>query len=458
MVHAFVPSRHDVRALVRLAVPIVAMQVGLMLMNVIDTVFVGHVSARELAAAALGSLYTIGLFNFALGVVWAVDPLVSQALGARDPAAAALGVQRGIVLAAAMGVVATLLCVPAEWVYRSLREPEDVIPRAVAFVHISAPSLTPMLLFVALRQSLQAMKRTKALVAVVIVSNLLNAGLDWVFVFGHWGLPALGAPGSALATTITRFVGLVVLYGIARRDLEPMLRPWRREALAIGPLLRTFRLGLPIGAQNSVEFTSFAAISVFAGWFGAEAVSGHQVAINLASLMYMVPLGLASASSVLVGHAIGEQDLPHARRVAASALLVGVGYMVLSACVLLAVPSLFANAYTSVAGVVAVAVLLIPIAGVFQVFDGLQVVAAGVLRGAGDTRAPLVSNMLGFWLVGMPVSLWLGFRAGMGVVGLWWGFVAGLAAVAVFLVLRVRSLLSRPVARISVEGESASSG
>jgi MATE family, multidrug efflux pump len=455
MFQAFVPSPHDVRALVRLAVPIVAMQVGMMLMSVVDTIFVGHVSARELAAAALGGLYTIGLFNFCLGVVWAVDPLVSQALGARDPAAAALGVQRGLVLAAVMGAVATVLCVPAEWVYRALHEPPDVIPRAVSFVHISAPSLVPMLLFVALRQSLVAMKRTSALVAVVVLSNLLNAGLDWVLVFGHWGLPAMGAPGSALATTITRFLGLFALLGIAWRALEPMLRPWRKEALALGPLLRTFQLGLPIGAQNSVEFTTFAAISVFAGWFGAEAVSGHQVAINLASLMFMVPLGIGSASSVLVGHAIGEQDMAHARRVAASALAVGAGYMALSACVLLALPGMFASAYTSVPGVVAVAALLIPIAGVFQVFDGLQVVSAGVLRGAGDTRAPLISNVLGFWLVGMPVSLWLGFKGGLGVVGLWWGFVAGLAVVAAFLVLRVRELLSRPVARISVEGEPA---
>jgi MATE family multidrug resistance protein len=455
MFQAFVPSPHDVRALVKLAVPIVAMQVGMMLMSVVDTVFVGHVSARELAAAALGGLYTIGLFNFALGVVWAVDPLVSQALGARDPAAAALGVQRGLVLAAVMGAVATLLCIPAGWVYRVLHEPADVIPRATAFVHISAPSLVPMLLFVALRQSLQAMKRTHALVGVVVLSNLLNAGLDWVLVFGHWGFPAMGAPGSALATTITRTLGLFALLAIARHDLAPVLRPWRKEALAIGALLRTFRLGLPIGAQNSVEFTTFAAISVFAGWFGAEAVSGHQVAINLASLMYMVPLGIGSASSVLVGHAIGERDMVHARRVAASALAVGAAYMVLSACVLLTLPALFAGAYTSVPGVVAVAVLLIPIAGVFQVFDGLQVVSAGVLRGAGDTRAPLVSNVLGFWLVGMPVSLWLGFRAGLGVVGLWWGFVAGLAAVAAFLVLRVRALLSRPVARTSVESEPA---
>src|SRR5262245_35599350 len=332
MFRAFVPSAHDVRALIRLAVPIVSMQVGLMLMNVVDTVFVGHVSARELAGAALGGLYTIGLFNFCLGVVWAVDPIVSQALGARDREAAAIGVQRGLVLAAAMGVVASLLCLPAEWVYRALREPEAVIPRAVAFVHISAPSLPPMLLFVALRQSLQAMKRTGALVIVVVLSNLLNAALDWVFVFGHWGLPAMGAPGSALATTITRYVGFLVLLAVAWHDLEPMLRPWRRAAAAPGPLRRTFQLGLPIGAQNSVEFTTFAAISVFAGWFGAEAVSGHQVAINLASLMFMVPLGIGSASSVLLGHAIGEQDMPNARRVAATPLALGAASTRLSAC------------------------------------------------------------------------------------------------------------------------------
>src|SRR5262249_32896147 len=162
-----------------------------------------------------------------------------------------------------------------------------------------------------------------------------------------------------------------------------------------------------------------------------------------------------SASAVLVGRAIGEQDMPHARRVAASALLFGAGYMLISACLLLAFPWMFAAAYTNVPGVITVAAALIPIAGVFQVFDGLQVVSAGVLRGAGDTRAALVANVLGFWLVGMPVSLWLGFRAGHGVVGLWWGFVAGLAAVAVFMMSRVRSLLSRPVARISVERETA---
>jgi len=318
-------------------------------------------------------------------------------------------------------------------------------------VWTSAPSMVALLSFVTVRQSLQAMKHTRAIVGTIVVGNLLNAGLDWVFVFGHLGAPPMGAVGSALASTISRWVMLGLLLLLSRRELRPMLVPWRREALALGPLIRTLRIGLPIGAQTIVEYTTFAAISVFAGWFGADALGGHQVALNLSSLTFMVPMGIGGAAAVLVGHAIGEGDLAHARRVAASALLCGATFMAMSALVLLGFPGVFARAYTSVPGVVAVASSLIPIAGVFQVFDGTQVVASGVLRGAGDTRAAMISNVLGFWMVGTPVSLALGFGARGGVVGLWWGFVAGLAAVAVFLVLRVKRRLSRPIERVQVE-------
>jgi MATE family multidrug resistance protein len=295
------------------------------------------------------------------------------------------------------------------------------------------------------------MRHTRAVVITIVAGNLMNLALNWVFVFGHLGAPAMGAPGSALSSTIGRWFMLTLLLVLARRDLSGLLAPWRREALRREPILRTLRIGLPIGIQSSVEFTTFASISVLAGWFGAEAIGGHQVAINLASLMYMVPMGVGSATSVLVGHAIGERDTAHARRVAGSALACGAGFMLLSAIVLLAIPGVFARLYSSVPEVVAIASVLIPIAGLFQVFDGLQVVASGALRGAGDTRAAMVANVLGFWLLGMPVSLWLGFGAKLGVVGLWWGFVVGLAAVATFLVGRVRVRLGGEIERMRVE-------
>jgi MATE family multidrug resistance protein len=423
-------------------------------MGVVDTVIVGHVSSRELAAASLGNLYFYALGMFGMGIVWGIDPLVSQAMGARDHEGAARGIQRGIALAIGTGLVVTAFCLPAESVFRLLRQPADVVPRAARFVWVSAPSLPLMLVFMSLRSSLQAMKHTRPALITIVAGNVVNLLLNWVFVFGHLGFPAMGAVGSALSSALGRVIMLSLLLLIAWPVLRPMLRPWRPAVLARGPLVATLRIGIPIGLQTSVEFTTFAAISVFAGWFGADALSGHQVAINLASFMYMVPAGLGSASAVLVGHAIGEGDTPHARRVAASALACGGGFMLLSAVTLLVFARGFAAAYTSVTGVIAVAASLIPIAGVFQIFDGLQVVAAGVLRGAGDTRAAMISNVLGFWLVGMPVSLALGFGAHGGVVGLWWGFVAGLAAVAAFLVGRVRVRLSGELKRLHVEGQA----
>lgn len=453
MFRSFVPSRTDLAALLRLAGPIVAVQVGGMLMGVTDTVIMGHVSATELAATALGNLYYYGLNSLGVGIVWVLDPVVSQAMGARDHEGAALGIQRGVVLGLLLGVIASLLCLPAGPILTALRQPADVVPRATAFVLTSAPSLVFMLAFMTLRQCLQAMKHTEAIVATVVVGNLVNLGLNMVFVFGNLGFPAMGCVGSALASVIARLVMLVMLLVLSRRTLGPMLRPWRPEALRPWPLVRLFRMGLPLGLQNGVEFATFAGISVLAGWFGAEAMGGHQVAINFASLIFMVPLGIGSAGAVMVGHAIGAGDEAHARRVAGAALVCGAGFMAFSAGLLLIMPGVFARLYTDVPGVLAVAVALLPIAGVFQVFDGLQVVAAGLLRGAGDTRAPLLANVVGFWIVGVPVSLWLGFREGMGVVGLWWGFVAGLVAVAAFLVLRVRVRLTRPLSRLRLEDE-----
>ncbi len=455
MLGSFTPSARDVRALLALAIPIVVVHVGLMFVSLVSTIYLGHVSARELAAGALGNLYVVGLTSFGIGTLWAVDPIVSQALGARDHEGAALGVQRGLVLGVVMSALMILACLLAGPVFQLLRQPAEVVPRAQTFVHLSAPSLAATMLFVTLRQSLQAQQRTRGIVLAIAAGNAVNLLLHEWLVSGRHAAPGWGANGSALAIAASRFTMLGALLAFAWRDLAPVLRPWRRAAAERGALLRTLQVGLPIGTQNSVEFLTFGLISVFAGWFGAHAIGGHQVAIHLASLMFMVPLGVGSAAAVLVGRAIGEQDLAHARRVAASAILCGAGFMAASACALLAGAAGFARALTSVPEVIAVATVLIPIAGVFQVFDGVQVVSAGALRGAGDTRAPLVANLLGFWLVGMPVSLLLGFRAGLGVAGLWWGFVAGLAAVACFLLLRVRRLLSRPVARLRVGAEPA---
>ena len=446
-----VPSLSDFRALLKLALPIVVVQVGLMMMGVVDTIIVGHVSATELAAAAIGNLYYYGLTMFGMGTLMAIDPIVSQAFGARDEPAIARGLQRGLVLAVIISIPVALLCLPAEPILTALRQPPEVVPRAAGFALMSAPGVPAFFVWMVLRLALQSMKKMRPVLITMIVANLVNAGLNWVFVFGNLGAPAMGAVGSAFSSTIGRYVMVIMLVVMSWSDLRPYFRPWRPESFQRAPLLRTLAIGTPIGVQISLEYGAFAVIALLAGWFGAEAIGGHQIAINFSSLTFMVPMGVGSAAAVLVGHAVGANDPLHARRVASTALACGIAFMLLTAAGMLTMPGLIARVYTSTPAVAAVAATLIPIAGVFQVFDGIQVVAAGILRGVGDTRAPMLINVLAFWLVGMPVSLWLGFRMNAGVAGLWWGFVAGLAAVAILLVLRVRHRMSGALERVKVD-------
>jgi MATE family multidrug resistance protein len=210
-------------------------------------------------------------------------------------------------------------------------------------------------------------------------------------------------------------------------------------------------LGLPIGFQQFLEYSAFAAVGLLMGTFGAKQVASHQIALNLAALTFMVPLGVSAAAAVRVGHAVGSGDLGRARLAARLSYLLGGGFMTATALLFLTLPAPLAALYTPDSSLIAIAATLIPVAGVFQVVDGMQAVGAGVLRGLGDTRLPLLAMLSGYWVIGVPVSLWLGFKTAMGPEGLWWGFVAGLGSVALFLLWRVRTLFRRGVSRIHVD-------
>lgn len=437
--------------MLRLAVPVVTIQVGMMAMGVVDTIMVGHVSAQALAAVALGNLYFFTLAVFAMGTLMVLDPVVAQAVGAGDLPAVARALQRGIVIAALLALPAVILLVVAEPVFRLLRQPAEVVPLAAAYAVRTAPGTLPFLLFVVFRQSLQAMGRTRPIVAAIIGANLVNAALNWVLVFGHFGVRPMGVVGSAWATTVSRILLVVWLWVAARAQLGPLLLPVRPEIWRLPPLLRMLRLGVPIGAQHVLEFGAFALVALMMGWLGTREMAGHQVAINLAALTFMVPLGVGDAASVLVGHAVGRRDPEGARGAARAAFACGIGFMAVTGAVFLTLPIHLARLYSQDVAVISVAVTLIPIAGVFQIFDGTQVVAGGILRGLGDTRAPMIANLLGYWAVGIPVSAYLGFRTGLGPAGLWWGLVLGLGLVGTSLLLRVRIRLARQQPRVLID-------
>ncbi len=448
-------SRHQFRAelveLLRLAVPTVAVQVGWMSMGVVDTIVVGHVSANAMAAVALGSLLFLAVSIFGMGVLTGLDPVISQAVGARDEPAVARGVQRGLILTLGLTVLSTLVIVPARPLLEALRQPPEIVPTVVAYMRVAAGGFLPFYAVVLVRVLLQATGRVGSMVWATLAANVLNLALNWVFVFGHLGAPALGAVGSSWATTLSRWALALFMVAFSWRELRHRVRPWARDALAARPMGRVLALGAPIGMQYTLELGIFSLVGLMMGRLGAIPMAANQVALNLASITFMVPLGVSIAASVLVGRAIGRGDMQAARRAAVASVVCGIGFMALSAVVMLTAPGMLARVYTTDAAVAALAGTLIPIAGVFQVFDGTQVVSIGVLRGTGDTRTPMLVNILGYWMIALPLSAWLGLYTPAGPAGMWWGLVAGLVIVALILVTRVRVRLRGEVRRLEVE-------
>jgi multidrug resistance protein, MATE family len=446
------PSRSDVGAVVRLAFPVAMVQVGIMAMGVVDTLMVGRVSPVDLAAVALGNLYFFLVAVFGMGVLMALDPLVAQAVGAGDREGAARALQRGMILATGLGLLGMVALLPAEALFHFAAQPAEVIPVAARYALWSIPGVLPFYGFVVIRQTLQGMGRVAPILWTALAANLLNVFLNWMLIWGNLGAPRLGAVGSAMGTSIARWAMAGMLLAAAWSLLGGYLVPVRARILAPRPLWAMFRLGAPIGAQFQLEFGAFATIGLFMGWLGTIPMAAHQVALNLASFAFMVPVGIAAAAAVRVGQEVGRGEPDAARKAAGASLFLGVGSMCMTAFLFLVVPGFFGRLYTDDPGVIALVVVLLPIAGVFQVFDGVQAVAAGVLRGVGDTRGPMWMNIVGFWVLGIPLSLLFCFPLGWGAAGLWWGLAVGLAAVAVLLVLRVRHRFGRELSRVDVEG------
>jgi MATE family multidrug resistance protein len=335
-------------------------------------------------------------------------------------------------------------------VLSALGQSSAIVNAAVPYIQVQWPGMVAFFLSIAMRQTLQALGHLRPIVIATAVANVVNGFLCWGLVFGHWGLPRLEIVGAGIATTFARWFMVVLVLTLAWRDLRPRLA-WRRDTLHLAPMLRMLRIGLPIGFQVLLEYGVFATVGLMMGHVGPIAAGAHQIALNLSSLTFMVPLGVSSAGSVLVGRAVGAGDATAARRAGIAALVTGAGFMTISAALFLLVPRALALAYTPDRAVVALAASLIPIAGFFQVFDGLQVVSIGVLRGVGDTRTPMIVNAIGYWGCALPLSLWLGFGLGLGPRGLWWGLVFGLMVVAGILLTRVRRRLWGPLKRLRVD-------
>jgi multidrug resistance protein, MATE family len=423
--------------MIALAGPVVLAEIGWVSMGIVDTIIVGPLGPAAIGAVGIGHVLFLALAIFGMGLLLGLDTLVAHAFGAGRLDEC----HRWLLHAVLLSLIAAPLLTGVAFLGIAVLPWWGLTPEVLAltapYLRVITWSLLPLLLYAAFRRYLQALGIVRPVTFALVSANLINAVAAWALVFGHFGLPAMGTTGSAVATVASRiYLAAALLVAVIacdrRHHISVFAIAWRPKKRG---LVRLIRLGLPAATQVTLELGVFAAASALAGRLDPASLAAHQITFNLASFTFMVPLGVASAGAVRVGHALGRRDAAAAARSGWMALLLGGGFMSVAALAFVLVPRQLIGAFTSDEAVTAVGLRLLLVAAMFQVFDGLQGVSTGILRGLGDTRTPMLCNLAGHWLLGLPVGYALCFWLGQGVVGLWVGLSSGLIAIGLTLVM-----------------------
>ncbi len=445
---SFLPARFkdELNQTVRLAAPLALAQLAQIGMGVTDTVLLGALGRDALAAGGLGAGMFFTITAVLQGLVFGVSILVAHARGAGHHEKVAPLLRAGFVLATITAVPALLVFVTIEPVFLAIGEPEKLAGDAAAYIGVLAFA-TPAAMWMAVQRSyLAAMNHTRLVLGVSLAALLVNGVMNYGLIHGAWGLPEMGYMGSCTATLITTWLAMAVT-AVGMRKSAPLLHDAKPLDWAV--VRELLHLGGPIGFTLGVEIVLFLVAALMMGTLGATALAAHHVTITVASLTFMVPLGVAQAVNVRVGFHLGADNPRAARRAGGAALTLGISFMALTALAMFTLPRQIALLFNldpakgDDAEVIALIIELMAIGAVFQVFDGAQTIAAGALRGMKDTRVPAALAAFSYWGVGFPVAWALGFPAGWGAIGIWWGLAIGLATAAVVLNGRFWSLSTR---------------
>jgi MATE family multidrug resistance protein len=441
----------EMRATVAVAGPLAAANLAQMAMGFTNTVMVGSLGSGALAAAGLGASLYFTIAMVCSGVLTAVAPLAAHAIGANDRRRAGQIAGKGLVLAAllAMPVIAMLMMLPR--LLAVLGYNPALAAEIGRFLGAIAWAVPGFLGFAVLRSFLVAASHSRTVMIALILCIPLNAGLNWILIFGHFGAPPLGIAGSGCATAIIQwlmFAGLALYASVIPSLADYRMRPFSRHWDEIGRILR---LGLPIGGILGLEIGVFATTGILMGLLGADALGAHQLVMNCISVIFMVPLGIAQAATVRVAVALGSGAPLAAQRAGFVAISLGVAYMAIMAVCLVVAPRAIASLYVDIdapanRGLLEIALQLLAIAALFQIFDGVQAIAVGALRGYRDTAIPLLLAVIGYWGVGFAGGWLLAVPGGYGPIGLWTGLAAGLGSVALMLTVRLQVCAGAAVA------------
>ncbi|NQW99240.1 MATE family efflux transporter [bacterium] len=420
------------RITLRLALPLMIGQLSQMLMGVVDTLMVGHLGVKDLAALTFANSLFHVPFVFGIGLLTGISVITSNSRGANDAAGARGSCRHGLYLATALGVglfgISWLVSMHLDF----FGQPAEVAERTTGFFRIIMASVIPALASIALKNHADALNRPWPPFWIFLGGVGLNVVLNWVMIHGNLGCPALGFEGAAWATLISRTVILVAMFFWLLRSKG--LREWVPyrwfRAPDFSDLRRLLAVGLPASLQMVCEVSAFSLAGLIMGRFGSDAMAAHQIAITLAATAFMIPLGLSMALTVRIGEAHGAGELARLRPIVISGWALAAGYSVVAALAFLVFGKFLSSLFISAPGVISLAGSLLMIVGVFQLFDSLQVASSAMLRGLHDARVPALMGFAAYWLVGLPVGAGLGFGFGLGAIGVWWGLAAGLLVAA----------------------------
>ncbi len=433
----------EVRPTLQLAIPLVLAELGWMSMAIVDTMMVGRLpnSAVAMGAVSLGSAIFMVLALFGEGLLLGLDTLVAQAFGAGKREDCHRSLVNGVYLSIALTPILSAPIWFMPHLLRAMHVDPALMRETIPYTNALTYGLFPLLLYFAVRRCLQAMNMVRPVAFALVTANIINALGNWILIYGKWGAPAMGTVGSGWSTAIARVYMAAVLIGYLfwydhKHRTELLKTPVDIDLKRIKQLIA---LGIPAAVQFTLESGVFATVTTLIAKLGPVPLATHQIALNTVAFTYMVPLGIASAAAVRVGQALGRRD-PHGAGVAGgTAIAIGAAFMSVASVVLLVVPRWIARIYTVDEVIIRSASTLLAAGAAFQLFDGIQSVATGALRGAGDTRTPMLCHFTAYWIIGLPLGAWLCFRRGWGALGLWVGLSLALILIGIVLLVVWRS-------------------
>lgn len=434
----------ELKIIITLSIPVVIGQLGHMMMGVVDSLMVGRLGAVPLAAASLSNSVFFLIMVVGIGFSYGITPHVAMAHGGKEFEKCGVVLRQGLISGFLVTVVLTVFTLYMSNIIPFLKQPEKVVEESMPYLKILGWSVIPMMIFQIYRQFIEGLSVMKPAMVITVIANIFNAFFNWIFIFGHFGFSPMGLKGAGIATLLTRALMALalVVYVVGSKRFKPFDPSLHYKKLDWDMNKKLLKLGLASGVQYFFEVGAFTASAIMIGWFDAYQLAAHQIALNLAAVTYMFGLGIASASSVRVGNAVGRNDFKGAKETGFTAMALAIVVMGFFGIMFIIFRNYLPTLYIKDPIVIKTAASLLVVGALFQMSDGAQVVQLGALRGMSDIKLPTYITFIAYWVIGLPVGYIFGFNFDLKALGVWLGLFLGLTVSAILLSLRFKYIVN----------------